>query len=726
MNTKNSFFLAFLFCLQTLCCFGQSDQWVNCLSHRQVNQLIEYNNLIYAATTGGLIIYNPTTGEIINLNRGNANIPSNDIKAIEIDIDSTIWLMTDLGLCSYQDGNWTEYLELNGKITLDERGQINVATNSTYYYWKENTFDSLTSAFPDLNILELQDIKVDKVSGNIWLSASAAFAPARIFRHTNGTWMDTGLSPFTYGVYNLSFDSNNELWCISDRQLFKYDDEWLLKTELIEIKERYYFTSLGHDSQGSTYLSYTSTDIPDSNYIYKIDFDENVERFSIDRTDFKQNFNPTFIKTSTDNSTIYLGSTNYGCLTYSNESWSILPIEINTFSSNYMQLYKTENNGIFLKSTPYINYGHHVIHNYRDKDWQNLSASFPFKNAHRFRISFSDGPGQELWMNLNDTLYNNIQGDWMKSTFPDIIQNVDESISQVYFDHEDRQWLIHRKSNFLMYESASGWKVFKEDQHGLSNSNYFSIFNHPITQELWVSGYKGIAIYNYISDQWRFLSFNALGLPQSYLAIHISPNQDLIATVGQSIIRLNNETTVDTIASLSGYPELEKFFSTLVEQDTIWLGMKGGIAKYYDNSFEILDRTNSGIVNGYINTMARDENGNLWFSGSTGGLAIYNPDGLSDEFQNKDFIDQIDNEEGNLAFEIFPSPFDDMLNLKLPTETTLAQVNIYNQYGQLVYTKTPIIHNETLATHPFLTGIYFVEILDLKSKKRGVQKCIKK
>jgi hypothetical protein len=725
MNLSNQLLLTAIFSFHCLVCISQSEQWVNCISHRQVNNLIEHDNLTYIATTGGLIVYNALSESTINLNRATSDIPSNNIIDIEIDMDSTLWLMTDIGLCSFKDGNWTEYLDLFGLITLDEKGQINVVSKSGLYYWNENNFSSI-STFPDLTNFELYDVVIDEINGDIWLSVGAAFIPSQIFKYSNSTWTNGDFSTQTYELFELAFDSENQLWCISDRNLYKYDEEeWVTKSELIEHQDNYYFTSLGSDDAGNIFISYSHRNELSDNYIYKIDPEEQTNRFSIPRENSRIRFTPTFIKTSKDNSTIYLGTINHGCMTYEEESWSKLPIETSPFKTNFMQLFKTEHKGIYIKSTPNSYYGNYQLLQYEENKWFDLSNEYPFENAFNFRVSFSNGEGQELWMNFNDSLYINEQGSWTYVSFPNIEPDITESNSQIYFDHEDRKWLLNKEKKIILYESASGWKVFDEDETGISSVNYQSIFNHPETDELWISGFKGVSIYNYTSEDWRFLSFNELGLSQSYLSMYIDPDENIIAANGRSLLSINEETGIDTIATLSGYPELENFFTTFVDQDTIWLGMKGGVAKYYDNTFEILGRHNSGIVNGYINTIVRDDNGNLWFSGTSGGLAIYNENGLSEDFLDKDFLNNINIEDNLLSFDLFPNPFNSTLNLKCPNDITSGQLNVYNQFGQVIYSKSHNTQNEVLPLVNIQAGLYFVEIIDLKSKKRNIKKCIK-
>ena len=689
-----------------------------------MNALIEIDDLTYVATTGGLIIYDPLNESITNLNRGNSRIPSNNILDVLMDKDNRLWLMTDIGLCAYQDQNWEEYLDLIGLITLDEKGLINVASKTTYYYWEDTDFDSL-STYPELEFSEPYDVTIDKTNGEIWLSMAGAFTQGFVYKYSGGTWTETGLGVNTFGYFELAFDTNDNLWCISDRDLYKYEDEWKHKSDLIDLVDRYLFTGLASDKEGGIYISYTFSDITYDNYIYKIDANENIDKIKLPKENLSGRLFPSFITVSEDNSTVYIGTMNFGCFTYTSNQWSKLPIETNTFSSNFMLAFKTETDGIFLKSGNSRDRSQDQIYNYKENQWSELTEAFPFRNAINYDINFSQKNSEELLMRLNDSIYVKSQEGWSLFPFPELIQNVNSANSNVYFDHEGRQWLLHLDRGLIFYNSPSGWKVFEDDEYGLTNTNYFSVFNHPVNNELWISGYQGIAVYNYVTDQWRFLSFDSLGIRNNYLALDIYNDMDIIATTGQSLIRLNEGSDIDTLSTLSGYPELGSFFSSFIEEDTIWLGMHGAVAKYHDGNFDIFSRENSGIINGAINTILRDADGNLWFSGSSGGLAIYNKNGLSNDLINKDIISEVNEIEEPLNFTLFPNPFSTELNINLPVETPSAHINIYNSNGQLTFSSVQQAESIRLALHDLAKGTYYVEIIDPKTKKSGVQKCIK-
>jgi hypothetical protein len=79
-------------------------------------------------------------------------------------------------------------------------------------------------------------------------------------------------------------------------------------------------------------------------------------------------------------------------------------------------------------------------------------------------------------------------------------------------------------------------------------------------------------------------------------------------------------------------------------------------------------------------------------------------------------------DESSLGFNLYPNPANNSLNLSFTSQNTSAiSVDIYNDFGQNVYTKTTgfIVgqNNVELSTKDFANGIYFVRIGDSVNSK---------
>ena len=144
--------------------------WANCLSGEQVNDIAITESSYWIASSGGLVHYNKITNKNTYYNRANSPLASNHIQSVVLDKHNVLWMMTPTGLYSYDDQEWTNYSQLQGQITLDEKDNIVVANTQEINIWNGQIFNSI-SLFDSLKYLIISDVVINKLNGDIWISA---------------------------------------------------------------------------------------------------------------------------------------------------------------------------------------------------------------------------------------------------------------------------------------------------------------------------------------------------------------------------------------------------------------------------------------------------------------------------------------------------------------------------------------------------------------------------
>lgn len=77
-----------------------------------------------------------------------------------------------------------------------------------------------------------------------------------------------------------------------------------------------------------------------------------------------------------------------------------------------------------------------------------------------------------------------------------------------------------------------------------------------------------------------------------------------------------------------------------------------------------------------------------------------------------------------LAFEMFPNPATDILNIQLPTGTTEAQVGVFDYTGRQVNSKKVTINDNQLDVTSLATGMYIIRVS--ADDKLGAQRFVKR
>jgi len=213
---------------------AQDDVWISSTTYANVNALTDDGDYLWAGTEWGLTRLHKTTGDIELYNeRLGAELPSEQISALAIDHEGTVWIGTDGGgTVSYDGTAWTVYNTGNSDLfrnnvdalTIDTQGNIWLGTGLLTKFDGENwmKFSSSNSELPGNTV---QCLSTDD-QGNVWIGTKKGLAQ---FDGENWTVYTTGNSDLpNNNVKSLTIDIQGNIWIGTNWGLAKFDGEnWM-------------------------------------------------------------------------------------------------------------------------------------------------------------------------------------------------------------------------------------------------------------------------------------------------------------------------------------------------------------------------------------------------------------------------------------------------------------------------------------------------------------------
>lgn len=725
--------------------------WVNYTDTKVVNKILEDGNTLWLATAGGLVEHNIKTGKNQFYNRGNSPIPSNDITDMEIDKYGYLWLATTQGLISFYQGEWNHYHQTTYNLsrsilTLDNQGELlfiqpDAYLNNQHYgqVFKFNgtDFEPVGSPIPDYHYTPT-DIAVNPVNDDIWVT-SYTYGIYIIHQLSDTTWneytsQNTEIFPFESAIFNhLEIDNQGTIWSSNRDGVFykKLDEPWQKWEEL----------SIGHNLLGGLVLD-------DNQHIWIFERGENSTIQAIIEVDtayqlkqrilcsFSAEFGPYFqppafeVSKKTDN-TLYIETANDGVYQYKNEEWVVLSIVPDFSVGNRIERIHIGHNHTWIKNATYPYYGvpsHFQIRNNQTGEWAVFDNSIlpdSSENSQMFIVSELAPDSFHIFVKDRIWVYKN--GVWIDANLPDVHPEIDEYRSIVYTDPSGRRWILDQWTAYVLYESPTGWKVFDRSEHGNSSGNVSAYFTHPETGEFWMGGSGGISIYD--GENWRIIDpedYQTASYYGSIVNMVIDKNNVVWAATYDGLLRIENNT-IEVFENIEVFGEYYRFHALMLDnEDNLWVGLNNKIAKKENDTWKVYDHQNSGVPNGMISQLEIDSEDNIWVGSNAGGLAIFNPNGLSESF----FI----NEDNNLVptpksgqINIFPNPKlpNSPLCIQLSEELDLSSQTTgiwYNALGQRIaefqVTEALTILPETFF-YNWSAGVYYLSLFNGNEQVAG-------
>ncbi|MEO8087091.1 MAG: hypothetical protein ABI763_09740, partial [Bacteroidota bacterium] len=219
MKTRITFSLVLLISFTFICDLklsAQNPAWMNFTNGDVITDIADYGNILYIATSGGLVKYNKVTTQTEFFNKGNSGLPRNEISEIDIEANGDLWIITEAGLSKYDGSNWTLYDTINSNLPNQFIYDISIDQNGVKWiasYMGLISFDGTVWAIYDTSNSNISSQFTSRVfispTGEKWICTSNGME-----RFDGNSWIlyDYNVAPFSfYNTTDMVF-KNNEVY----------------------------------------------------------------------------------------------------------------------------------------------------------------------------------------------------------------------------------------------------------------------------------------------------------------------------------------------------------------------------------------------------------------------------------------------------------------------------------------------------------------------------------
>ena len=667
--------------------FAQTnDQWVNCTSGHHINDLLETNNIRWVATTGGLMKEDLGNHQQTFYNRGNCQIPSNNVRSLALGDSGELWMSTDLGTARLDGSTWSVWYDKAGLLHSTPDGGIFLAESDSLHWWEDGQWTN-SMAFPGMSYLYVSDIEIDESNGDIWLSYFT-FGIFQIHHFDGQDWeqFDYTNSPLPFDsqfVDPLQIDQQGNLWAGTTSGLYRFDGtNWNAASDLIPDFPIGAIEALAMDESGSIWagmIRYVSTD---SLFFGMLEINSTILEETIDFPDSFQSLEHcTGIFPSGND---LLTGTSYAGLWKYNTGWNRLPLEPSPLRSNEITQIVPVGNITYLMTGVNQGLENNYLQTFENGSWTFLE-NLPFQLLDYQTRICDVGPNDSIWLHSVDSLYVFANNEWTVPELPDIHPDVEEVNSYIYHTPAGKRWILDKWTSHLFYETGQGWLDFDYPEHGAVSENYFDYFTHPQTDDFWLASSNGISHYN--GTQWELINPMDYGFPNSHVkGLAFDENGLVWAIAYNGLIKIeNNLVTV--------FQNFDEATGAIIidENQHIWVGLQNNLARFDGQTWTYYNQSNSGMPNGLVRSLVFDAEGNLWIGSASGGLALFNEFGLSEEWSeavhtgtSNSIVDLED------EFRLYPNPISKENFLTIEFQKQIPPLNnievkLYTLLGQLVF-----------------------------------------
>ena len=728
-------FFLFSFTLQA------QNQWLNFTYSNQVTSLARVGSLWWVGTTGGLIRYDTTNQSITLYNRGNANLPANEIKALTSDDQGKLWIATAQGLGSYDGTDFEQFTTENSKLlsnnilsVRNEKGKgIWVATDTSLCFYNGNSWTQYTEddegnpldgitylytigpygiIFANYNRVKVlnhsgvfsdyqypgQAVRGLTLDGLNHLYV-ASWPPYGGFYKLTSQWdyFNKDNSPLAYDIItDLRNDQAHNLYFLHEKGFsFKQStsDIWSLQTDKqqIPVFEDHITTAIYPDSLGAIglydgLLLYRFSEVFNGGYTTHFKYSEVID---LSRGPLRTN---EVSNLDFHNGKVYVGTRGVSIWNEQNKPigeyhqgsealWNQMgPMEVDIYGRVWCADISNPMGGM-PGSFAVINHG-----KVTDLKGDSL-LGFPFSGIEAIQwettsMSNTDTTGM-LWISFwgqKDGIAYYDGTSWQ--SFPD--------------EHPKYPW---------------GFNQFVNDNHGIKwFATSEGIYAFDGTQFISYHDSLSICATSVVKDKAGNLWFG--GKPQDSSTGQYDIPGGLVKYDGKTWTRY---TTGNSILP-------DNYVTSLAVDTTgnIWVGtMEGGILKITgDHGWVVLNHNNSPLDNNSILKIAvNKETNEVWIANKDAGIFVYDENGIL--YTDVPGLSTPPEASMPKLYQNYPNPFNrtTTLSYTLPKQLGATQVslNIYNMMGQKISTLVNAIQNPGTYRVPFTPliqnpGIYFYQL----------------
>ena len=589
--------------------------WTLFSSGNQVNMLITKGDEIWAATAGGVEMWNQKTGtgRLYTIEDG---LPENYIWGITQDNSGVIWAITNFNACFFNGTGWTTSLTEKNTISAlinDHPGNdwvlcatLLVRLYSGYPQLFSPAADTLPSNIDLSTIIEDQ-------KGNLWADLIGQ-GPAvyngqswQTFTTADGLASNRTMAIFT--------DNQNNLWCTTDKGVSRFDGTHWQNFSSAETGFESYGMTISQDRKNNLWFGRNdSTD----HLFYRYD-GKTWEKFSPDGL-----VNPQHISVDPDG-VLWCTNAN-GISRYDGKTWQTYSTA-DGFTGISTAVLADQNGNLWFGTDA-------AIKHYDGKAWQTLSTTAG-PNDTQINAIFMDKDGN-LWFGTNDgiTYYNGKA--WKTFTQSDGLNGINSPIFQ---DSRGNLWWA-TPTGINRYDGKSVRKFDAKDgidmdyffrvsaivQDNKGNLWFGTLYSKPMatflpgeTYDPNINKQPEGGIYRYDGKTWQKFTTKD-GLPSTNVQAIIKDNQgNLWFTDYHNVTRFDgaNWKTITKTDGITG-TDIQSIFKD--KSGNIWITTDSGLSRYDGKtwqSYAIPAMDNGG------KSLSEDGNGLL----CAGGNLVYRFDG---------------------------------------------------------------------------------------------------
>ncbi|WP_034261610.1 Periplasmic ligand-binding sensor domain-containing protein [Altibacter lentus] len=514
------------------------------------------------------------TNDTIYTNWGTYNenyLPNGLILDIEFDSTGIIWVGTEVGLATSEDGlNWNLYDTSNSPLLAHQIEGIGIDTNDDVWvvtsgdpsqagvgYLNASTWDYYTTANSDLPAGELRDIAID-ASNTVWIASDTGLIQYDGTTWTQHTTANSDLS--SNDVREVEIDDQNRIWALVGNAIDIYD--------------------------GTAWTQINQSDWPASNF-----------------TAYTMDIRGDRVLLAGSNTTIvYFDGSNWH-EEYTSFSMfdSFIDSENNYWVSGYGIVARFDGT----EYTKYTQYNTGLPTDFNNDIFIDSQGRRWFANGNG-GIQVFDCPNWEVYGPNNEGLYPNPQPLFQTTIGTSTTEDGD---GDIWFTYDGTSGYAIQIPNGD-YQDYDAWVIW-------DNTNSHPALQFPEEIEATADGHVFIRgsnvntfMYDKVDNTWTLfdLSNGLTGAPNC-LSRH--GNQMYLGHYqGIDIYEDGNWTTIDLTPQGIEHVRDIKFDST----DAMWLATTTGLWKYDGSTWTSWDTTNSNIAADYVTAIAIDSNDNIYIS----------------------------------------------------------------------------------------------------------------
>ena len=682
-------------------------QWKNYTNPWSVNKMEKNGDIIWSATSGGILKTNLVTRQQIIYTRAYANLPSNNIKSLTVDDNGKVWFVTDSKntAVSVFDGWATNNSPtINCPIKPGSAYLINKANDGSIwvkayddsiYQYKSNNWNAYFVPKDSLyGNTYFTKMLIDN-NDNIWLSSYR-----NLWKFDGTNWTDYAVS-FPDSLFNTyssfrDFEilSNGDIILMHRRYLMKYaNDSWTIHED--SICSNIYPVDIYNcnDTMWLVYRKQIHNSSVFQGHLTTLINNVVTEEYSSDTTLF------CYSKIISENNSVYINDGCYysikgGLFVYENSNIERISSVRFTIPSNGIDFVRiTSDNKKYILSENKILISQNFL------KWDSLlefhSIFMPFTQS----SIVDESPDTSLWIAGMDSIIrikNNNVSSYSYTDYPGIIA-IDVAPDGVIWTSS-----MYAQNGIRRFDGQNWAKINVPD-----SSVIFASLRFDDTGKLWLGSY-GNGIYSYDNGVWNHFTNSWVMQGATISQILIGDKDDIwFASKGKGIIHK------DSMGSWSTY----NFHNSNLLSDTVYdmildsegklfLATYKGINILNSNgTWEDITSLNSRLPYDEVTSLAFDTVGNLWIGTMGGGLAVYKENGLVVEVNSPSKFN-------NTSFNIYPNPSNGMFTIESSFKD-ISSLKIFDIQGKLVKKIPKNINNSTIIKIDLSNlgkGVYFVII----------------